>query len=98
MIVKNSGRNYPLLWSYGEKLRKIKIMKFLIKKCKDGSFDGDDGKHVEYYWLTTLGEDGITREIGSKESEKEGASVEFDLQASEGFDRAGKKVLRYKRV
>jgi len=62
-------------------------MKLTITRKRDGSFDGDGGERVEYYWYKALLATGVTIEFGSRVSTHEvGQELDLDIEKTE---RAG---------
>jgi len=69
--------------------------KLKIIRVKDGSFTGDDGAKVEYYWVKGETEDGLTIEFGTKDSgHEEGVTKSVELEKTEA--KGGK--FRYKEI
>jgi len=55
-------------------------MKLKILKIKDGSFKGDTGEPIEYFWVKSETENGETIEFGTKSAEFEiGTTHELDI-------------------
>lgn len=69
--------------------------KYTIKRVKDGSFDGDDGR-VPYFWVKLLRlSDGVTLEAGSKRGDfEQGDTLELEVEKTE----LGNGKFRYKIV
>jgi len=63
-------------------------MQIKIIGKKDGSFQGDDGQKVEYYWYKALREsDGVTIEFGSRDgNHRMNETKDLDIEKTE---RAG---------
>jgi len=70
-------------------MQKVKIL-----KRKDGSFTGDNGEQVEYYWYKGIRlADEVTIEFGSRNGDhEEGSEVAIDLEKYES--NSGK--IKYK--
>jgi hypothetical protein len=62
-----------------------------ILKRKDGSFQGDSGEPVSYFWYKAERlSDGMTIEFGSREGgHEEGTEIETEL---EKFERPGGRI------
>lgn len=67
----------------------------IIRDSKDGSFQGDDGEKVTYFWTKAKRVlDGVTVEFGGKVSHRKGEELDLDLEKTE---RAGGK-FGYKEI
>lgn len=64
-------------------------MKLTIKNIKDGSFTGNEGNTVNYYWYKATKEDGFVVRFGSKNEYEKDESINIDLE--EYTDSKGRK-------
>jgi len=55
-------------------------MKIAIKKVEDGSFVGEEGTKVAYYWVKGTLPDGFTIRFGTRNKYTEGKDAEVDLE------------------
>lgn len=69
-------------------------MKLKIQKVRDGSFKGDEGEPVEWYWVKGETEDGVTIEFGTPNTIYEaGQTVTVDIEKTE---KPGGKGFKYR--
>lgn len=68
----------------------------ILKDSKDGSFQGDEGEKINYYYTKAMRvSDGVTLEFGGKLQFKKGEKKNLEIEKSE---RADGKGFRYKLV
>ncbi len=73
-------------------------MKLVIRKIKDGSFEGDNGP-ITYYWYKAVkGDDGFILEFGSAEKYDVDDKIDVDIERTEYTDKKGNLRFRYKEV
>lgn len=71
-----------------------------LVEVKDRSFTGDDGRDIDYYFYKAVREsDGVTIQVGCKEGDLPLNKVaDYEVEKTEGVDKNGKIVYRYKIV
>lgn len=73
------------------------ITKLKIKSVKDGTFKGEEGDPVEYYWVKGEKADGETIEFGTKIADYEiDTEREVDLDKISYVKKSGETAFRYR--
>jgi hypothetical protein len=68
----------------------------ILRDSKDGSFQGEEGEKVPYFWTKAKRlSNGVSLEFGGKISHKKNEELELDLEKTE---RADGKGFRYKEI